>query len=127
MQIAQGDLRKAQIHIDFYSDLADKGAHVYFGTRDVLCRGLQKPLDYNERIWVSENQCQVMTSCEKHAELAAHFACADTLNDTNVVNEFAGIATFQLVGKIDPFLISNGHKRFLCNQALERVFSNAPW
>ena len=41
MQIAQGDLRKAQIHIDLYSGLADKGAHVYFGTRDVLCRGIQ--------------------------------------------------------------------------------------
>ena len=31
VQIAQGDLRKAQTHIDVYSDLADKGAHVYLG------------------------------------------------------------------------------------------------
>ena len=66
VQIAQGDLRKAQTHIEFYSDLAGKGAHVYFGTRDVLCRGIQKPLDYNEQIWVSANQCQVMTSCEQN-------------------------------------------------------------
>ena len=127
MQIAQGDLRKAQTHIDFCSDLADKGAHVYVGARDVLCRGIQKPLDYNERIWLWKSLSS-KDILRKHAELATHFACADTLNDTNVVNEFAGIATFQLVGKTRSFFdLKRPPTISLCNKALDRVFSNVPW
>ena len=97
VKVAGGDLRQAQLHMALKGNTPDKGSHVWFDVKDVLCHGKGKDLDYHERNWVSENHLQVKQSCEDHATLADSLTVADLLRDTDVADCFAGLATKKLV------------------------------
>ena len=65
-QFANGDLRKARIHINFESKYTDKSKHVSFDVQDALCSGAKKEFDYHCRQWLSENHFQVAAHHTDH-------------------------------------------------------------
>lgn len=108
-QLANGDLRKAQIHINSRSNYTDNSKHVYFDVQDALCKGVRKELDYHSRQWLSENHLQVGRSIEEHAAFSDNMVIAAIIEDPdwehaapncigNTADVVTGMAVKRLVG-----------------------------
>ena len=97
-EISNGDLRQAQLQVQYSSSSVTKDSHVYFDVQDALCKGMKKDLDYCQRNWVSENHCQINKECEDHAVLSERLVLADLYRDTDIADTFTGLATNMLTG-----------------------------
>ena len=80
-RLANGDLRQAQMGIDFKTGPIDEDRHVYFDVQGVLCRGVKKNLDYHHRRWVCENHLKVDKTIAEHAAFLEHVLLADAIQD----------------------------------------------
>ena len=58
-RISNGDLRQAQIQVEFQSGQKDRPSHTYFDAQDALCNGTGESLDYSAALWVQENHTKV--------------------------------------------------------------------
>ena len=80
--ISNGDLRQAQIQVEFQSGQKDRPSHTYFDAQDALCNGTGESRDYSAAVWVQENHTQDEKSIEEHALLASNFASFDALENS---------------------------------------------